>query len=176
VSHSVREIAYGASDKADSVRRIVLALRELWAGLVKQGIQVVAIRDTPTMPFNVPECLSKDDECAVDRTAAISDADPIVIAAREERSVALLDFTDAICGAHTCAPVVGNVLVWRDNEHLTATYATSLVGALGTALDEVQRRRATLFGQEQTSALPRSRWSQGPSALPIDIDKPASLR
>ena len=177
VSHSVREIAYGASDKADSVRRIVLALRELWAGLVKQGIQVVAIRDTPTMPFNVPECLSKDDECAVDRTAAISDADPIVIAAREERSVALLDFTDAICGAHTCAPVVGNVLVWRDNEHLTATYATSLDGALGTALDEVQRRRATLFGQEQTSALTiRSRWSQGPSALPIDIDKPASLR
>ncbi len=179
VSHSVREIAYGASDKADSVRRIVLALRELWAGLVKQGIQVVAIRDTPTMPFNVPECLSKDDECAVDRAAAISDADPIVIAAREERSVALLDFTDAICGAHTCAPVVGNVLVWRDNEHLTATYATSLDGALGTALDEIQRRRATLFGQEQTSALPnssRSRWSQGPSALPIDIDKPASLR
>ena len=140
---------------------------------------MVAIRDTPTMPFNVPECLSKDDECTVDRAAAIGDADPIVIAAREERSVALLDFTDAICGAHTCTPVVGNVLVWRDNEHLTATYASSLDGALGTALDEIQRRRVKLLGQEQISALPnssRSRWSQGPSALPIDINKSAGVR
>ena len=33
VSHSVREVAYGSSNRADSVRRIALALRELWAGL-----------------------------------------------------------------------------------------------------------------------------------------------
>src|SRR6185437_1815911 len=59
VSHSFREVAYGSSNKADSVRRIALALRELWAALGKRGMQVVAIRDTPTMPFNVPECLSR---------------------------------------------------------------------------------------------------------------------
>jgi peptidoglycan/LPS O-acetylase OafA/YrhL len=168
VAHSVQKVAYGSSNKADSVRRIALALRELWAVLGKRGIQVVAIRDTPTMPFNVPECLSKNAKCTVSRAAALSDADPIVVAAREEPSVALLDFTDAICGAENCAPIVGNVLVWRDQEHLTATYAASLDGALGTALDEIQRRTAELFG-EPTSALPGSpsaRWSQGPFALP----------
>ena len=142
VSNSTREVAYGASDKADSVRRIVLALRELWAGLGKRGIQVVAIRDTPTMPFNVPECLSKGHECTVKRAAVFSDEDPIVLAARQEPSVALLDFTDAICSADNCAPIVGNMLVWRDNEHLTATYASSLDGVLGKSLDEIQRQRA----------------------------------
>jgi peptidoglycan/LPS O-acetylase OafA/YrhL len=178
VSHSVQEMAYGASDKVDSVRRIVLALRGLWAGLGKRGIQVVAIRDTPTMAFNVPECVSKHDECTVDRMAALSTEDPIVIAAREERSVALLDFTDAICGADTCPPIVGNVLVWRDNEHLTATYASSLEGALGTALDEIQTRRAKLLGRAQISGLPGpgSRWSQGPFELPNHTEKPAALR
>ena len=148
VSHSTGEIAYGASDKGDSVRRIVLALRELWAGLGKRGIQVVAIRDTPTMPFNVPECLSKGHECTVKRAAVFSDEDPIVLAAREEPSVALLDFSDAICSADSCAPIIGKVLVWRDNEHLTATYASSLEGVFGTALDEIQRRKAKLLGQE----------------------------
>jgi SGNH domain (fused to AT3 domains) len=135
VSHSTREVAYGASDNGDSVRRIVLALRELWAGLGKRGIQVVAIRDTPTMPFNVRECLSKGHECTVKRATVFSDEDPIILAAREEPSVDLLDFSDAICSADSCAPIIGNVLVWRDNEHLTATYASSLDGVLGTALE-----------------------------------------
>ena len=109
---------------------------------------MVAIRDTPTMPFNVPECLSKGHECTVKRAAVFSDEDPIVLAAREEPSVALLDFSDAICSADNCAPIVGNVLVWRDNEHLTATYASSLDGVLGKALDEIQRRRTKLLGRE----------------------------
>ena len=109
---------------------------------------MVAIRDTPTMPFNVPECLSKGHECTVKRAAVFSDEDPIVLAAREEPSVALLDFSDAICSADSCAPIIGKVLVWRDNEHLTATYASSLEGAFGTALDEIQRRKAKLLGQE----------------------------
>ena len=33
VGHSVQEVAYGSSDVADSVRRIALSLRELWAAL-----------------------------------------------------------------------------------------------------------------------------------------------
>ena len=87
-------------------------------------------------------------ECTVKRAAVFSDEDPIVLAAREEPSVAFLDFSDAICSTDSCAPIVGNVLVWRDNEHLTATHASSLDGVLGTALDEIQRRRAKLLGPQ----------------------------
>jgi hypothetical protein len=71
-----------------------------------------------------------------------------VLAAREEPSVAFLNFSDAICSTDSCSPIVCNVLVWRDNEHLTATYASSLDGVLGTALDEIQRRRAKLLGPQ----------------------------
>ena len=110
---------------------------------------MVAIRDTPTMPFNVPECLSKGHECTVKRAAVFSDEDPIVLAAREEPSVALLDFSDAICSADSCAPIIGKVLVWRDNEHLTATYASSL--------GELSARRLTRFRGVRPSFSGKSR-------------------
>lgn len=36
--------------------------------------------------------------------------------------VTLIDLTDAICPTDPCAPVIGGVLVYRDDHHLTATY------------------------------------------------------
>jgi hypothetical protein len=45
--------------------------------------------------------------------------------------------TDAICGPETCAPVVGNVLVWRDSHHLTASYSRTIAPALERALEPV---------------------------------------
>jgi hypothetical protein len=38
----------------------------------------------------------------------------------------VLDLTDGICGPHTCEPVVGNIIVLRDTQHLTATYSAAL--------------------------------------------------
>ena len=35
-----------------------------------------------------------------------------------------------ICPGDRCSPIVGNVLVYRDKHHLTATYAATLASAL----------------------------------------------
>ena len=37
-------------------------------------------------------------------------------------SVPLIDMNGLICGPVTCPPVVGNILVYQDNHHLTSTY------------------------------------------------------
>ena len=162
----------GSVDNADSDQRFVVGLQALWASLSKLGIQVIAIRDTPNLPFDVPECLSRHGSCSGSRTTAISNEDLIVIAAHKEPSVALLDFTDAICGPVSCAPIVGNVIVRRDCCHLTATYALSLKTVFATALDEVLRRKAGPQQQQAEASTPSvSRWSQGPFTVPLDGDK-----
>ena len=46
----------------------------------------------------------------------------------------LIDLADALCETHTCAPVVGNVFVYRDHKHMTNTYAGTLAGAVSDAL------------------------------------------
>ena len=53
------------------------------------------------------------------------------LASRMYPSLHLLDFDDAFCDdSGACPPIIGNVIVYRDAHHLTATYAESLGPAL----------------------------------------------
>ncbi|WP_440900448.1 SGNH hydrolase domain-containing protein, partial [Actinosynnema sp.] len=49
-----------------------------------------------------------------------------------------VDLTDWFCDADKCPAVVGNVVVYRDN-HITDSYASTLVKPLGDALG-IERR------------------------------------
>lgn len=42
-------------------------------------------------------------------------------------SMVQLDLTDAICGPVVCEPVVGNVLVYMDDDHVNASYVRTMV-------------------------------------------------
>ena len=46
----------------------------------------------------------------------------------------VIDLSDAICPGDPCQAVVGNLIVQRDDHHLTATFAASLAGRLEAAL------------------------------------------
>jgi hypothetical protein len=41
-------------------------------------------------------------------------------------NVSFLDFTDYFCGVDVCPATVGNVLVYMDDNHVTATFLTTL--------------------------------------------------
>ncbi|MBE1876722.1 acyltransferase family protein [Myceligenerans pegani] len=83
-----------------------------------------------------------------------------------------LDLTDAICGPDTCDVVVGNVLVYRDTDHLTGTYAETL----GPDLDVAVRTAAPwLFEQDVAERSPgpgpateRSPVRRAPGAKPTN--------
>jgi hypothetical protein len=70
------------------------------------------------------------DGCSLPKDEAILAVDPVSMAAARSPAVTLADMNRFICPGNRCMPIVGNVLVYRDKHHLTATYATTLASAL----------------------------------------------
>ncbi|WP_089158095.1 acyltransferase family protein [Micromonospora sp. NBS 11-29] len=124
--------------------------RHLWSGLSGDGFRLIVLRDTPLLTepgpagvpraLNVPECVlryrTRLTRCAVPRQTAL-DAGAgraQAQAAAGLPNVSLIDLNDAICPADRCAPVIGGALVYRDSNHLTATFARTLTPRLAAAL------------------------------------------
>ena len=80
-------------------------------------------------------------------------ADPSEVVAHTLPRLHRLDLTDVICDAEACPPVIGNVQVYRDKHHLSATFAATLAPALAPHLrrwlDERQRLAAARVGREE---------------------------
>ena len=78
--------------------------------------------------FEPTDCLTsaaRPSECAVPVPLEKSPTDAFYISrAREEAQLDTIDLNRAFCpGAPLCQPVVNGEVVWRDNHHVTATYA-----------------------------------------------------
>ncbi|MFD2764411.1 acyltransferase family protein [Micromonospora eburnea] len=117
---------------------LVEAMRRAWQGFAEVA-PVVVVRDTPAPGRDIAECVSTHREqltrCAVPRDKALAGIGPIQVDAAEGLAgVRVLDLNDAICPADRCAPVIGGVLVYRDANHLTATYARTLADRLDEQL------------------------------------------
>jgi hypothetical protein len=50
--------------------------------------------------------------------------------------VSFLDMADALCDPEQCPAVVGNVLVYLDDNHVTATYMRSMAPMVEERLDQ----------------------------------------
>ncbi|MBM3639121.1 MAG: acyltransferase [Actinobacteria bacterium] len=106
------------------------------------GITPILFADTPFPARDVPTCLSaspKDiDVCNPIPSAALR-AD--IAEVREDlsvkNSVPLLRTKDWFCTANICPVVVGNILVYRDDNHITSAYAKFLGPVLDAALEPV---------------------------------------
>jgi len=112
-----------------------------WHLLQKAGIKVIAIRDTPWMKFWVPECLEMkghdSPECAQPLANVLAPEDPVSRLREAPANVRFIDMTDYFCDESRCLPVVGNIVVYRDDSHITATYARSLAPILARKLAKV---------------------------------------
>jgi peptidoglycan/LPS O-acetylase OafA/YrhL len=114
--------------------------RQTWSALANAGLPTVVLRGTPQPGIDVPECVSKHrerlTECAATRESALAGIGAVQQkAASGLRRVHLIDLNDAICPADRCAAVIGGMLVYRDAQHLTASYAASLAPRLRGELD-----------------------------------------
>lgn len=96
--------------------------------LLATGAAVVALRDTPSPRFDIPLCVDlnghKSNACTVDRASYYDEG--AFEALDVPDGVHKVDLTDYICGPTACPPVVGNLLVYRDDAHMTNTYAATL--------------------------------------------------
>jgi hypothetical protein len=113
---------------------MIEGLRDVWSRLTEAGSRIIVIRNTPLMAFEPGDCLSATPvKCFTKRSDAELN-DVLALAAEGQKNVRVVDMTDAMCGPELCPAVVGNMIVWRDNGHLTATYSLALAPYLAPRL------------------------------------------
>ncbi|QFT90877.1 O-acetyltransferase OatA [Bacillus sp. THAF10] len=112
-----------------------------WHTLNKAGIKVFAIRDNAWFEFDVPSCVEEkganSPECALPREEALPSDGPFTKLENVPDNVHYADFTDYLCEEDTCKPVKGNVLIYRDKHHITATYVRTMAPLLRKEVKEV---------------------------------------
>jgi hypothetical protein len=95
------------------------------------GMDVVGIRDNPRFNINMPECVQKNGkdaaECNVPQQESLAGSSPLDAYRGQVPRLALMDMSDFICANGTCPAVVGNVYVYKDDNHLTKTYVQSMI-------------------------------------------------
>ena len=105
------------------------------------GAQVVVMGDAPYPQQSVPDCLSRNladtAACAVPKHYPFYNPEGIP----QEQAVAAstgagyVDTDPWFCISTSCTVIVGNMLVYRDDNHITATYANWLTPVIGAHLD-----------------------------------------
>jgi peptidoglycan/LPS O-acetylase OafA/YrhL len=94
------------------------------------GIEIVGIRDNPRFTFNMPECVQRNGaeahECSVPVEESLADPSPLEGYRGKVNGLHLMDLSDFICARGICPGVVGNVYVYKDDNHLTRTYVETM--------------------------------------------------
>lgn len=111
-------------------------MQRTFAALDASGARVVYLWDTPRLESSVPDCLARSawqqrfrgqSVCDSRRESVLDEnAHRLDLAAASGHSVFPVDLTRYICPQDECAPEVGNLIVYRDSNHITASFAMTL--------------------------------------------------
>ncbi|SFW86222.1 acyltransferase family protein [Amycolatopsis australiensis] len=122
----------------DSLARTVAQLRST-------GAAVLVLGPVPDPQSTVPACLSAH----LDDATACTPPEPVAMSstgvaaeatATTARGGDYADLTKAFCTAERCPVIIGNVLVYRDDNHLTTSYARTLTPLIGALADQALTR------------------------------------
>lgn len=118
----------------DGLTRLVSRLRAT-------GAHVLVLGPIPDPHSTVPTCLSGhlDDAtaCSPPRSEAVNDGGITAEAAATRAGGGeYADLTDLFCTADRCPAIVGNTLVYRDDNHITIDYAQQLQPVLADLVDQ----------------------------------------
>ncbi len=91
------------------------------------GATVIAVADNPSFESDPNKCLRSKPaaECTEARGAALVKDDPLMLAAKK-LNLPSVDLRNTFCSVAECFAVIGGADVYRDQDHLTATFATSM--------------------------------------------------
>lgn len=127
-------------DVDTSIDPLAASTARMWQALVDGGLRVLVVLDTPRPGYDVADCvaghLDDPSACDFDRREGLarSGNDMLRSAADVVPQVTVVDLTAAVCPEAECVAVRDGVLTFRDDHHLTATYARSLAPELERAL------------------------------------------
>lgn len=111
----------------------------IWKALSDNGIRILAMRDTPWLvrngkPFFPSDCLAKGGDavsCGIKRSAVLSERNQTLDFLTQFPLMKVLDLSNAVCRADYCRAVEGNVLIYHDSHHVSATYMRTMTPELG---------------------------------------------
>ncbi|MGB6762040.1 acyltransferase family protein [Mycobacterium sp.] len=111
----------------------------IWQTFSDNNIPILGMRDTPWLvkdgqPFNPSDCLAKGGDaisCGIKRSDVLADHNPTLDFVEQFPMLKPLDMSDAVCRPDICPAVEGNVLVYHDAHHLSATYMRTMTNELG---------------------------------------------
>ncbi|HLH46328.1 MAG TPA: SGNH hydrolase domain-containing protein, partial [Acidimicrobiales bacterium] len=143
-------VVFGIAPDYDAAYQIVQngpawlgGLRRSIKALRADGARVLVMGSAPSPPDVIPDCLSAhlDDVAACDfsrvgHRIGGGGLDGVLPAADEEAAAraagaSYVDVTPWFCTSQHCVAVVDNLLVYRDNSHITVPYATYLAPLVG---------------------------------------------
>lgn len=114
------------------------AAHTTFAALTQTGTQIRFLRSTPQLTYNVTECLAQAEWNSRTHCPAIDPAKvlyPEIYAAVQQGAAGMdnirfVDLTDQMCNTTECYSQAGDTIIYRDGDHLTATFNRSLTGVL----------------------------------------------
>jgi hypothetical protein len=111
--------------------------RRTLSPLERAGVTVAVMRDTPWPGKDVPACVARNaaapDACDVSRSALDSPAYDVGMT-RGSPTAHGVDLSEVICDPDRCPATRGKYLVYRDTDHLTATFSRALAPYLDKRL------------------------------------------
>ena len=119
----------------------------IWQRFADNKIPVLAMRDTPWLvedgkPFIPADCLADGGDavsCGRKRSEVLVDRNPTLDFVKRFPGLKPLDLSDAVCRPDYCRAIEGNVLIYRDSHHISATYMRTMTDELGRQLGAATR-------------------------------------
>jgi peptidoglycan/LPS O-acetylase OafA/YrhL len=117
-------------------------MAQMVATIRQMGTKVVVVGPVPKPPFNVPDCLSSHLSNAVACTGAVSTEINDAGMSAERSAVTAsggtyIDVQPWFCTAARCAVILGNIEMWRDDNHISPEYSSFLGPAMSAELEDV---------------------------------------
>ncbi len=106
-------------------------------------VPLTIIVDTPQFAHDVPNCLGRRDaaQCDISRVEAARQQGDMLSALERLRArhphVRILSLIDGLCDAARCPAMRGNVVLWRDTNHLSLAGSRDLAVRLRARLDRL---------------------------------------
>lgn len=111
--------------------------------LLKDGTDIIGYRMYPRLPDSPTACWvdagatkSAEDDCTLEAGEPVAPWPDIQLDSGPGGELYTIDVRDRICPGGLCRPIIGNVYVWIDSAHPSATYTESLAPAVDEQLEE----------------------------------------
>jgi hypothetical protein len=110
----------------------VAASQAAWSAAVANGAQVVVLTDNPKIPKETMDYFNNNRDSYRNLAEITFPASSVLLpnwqieAAKATPGVTLIDLTEFYCPNGICPIAIGNVLLYRDTNHLTRTYWKTL--------------------------------------------------